>query len=477
MTTHTITGIQVTFAGTVATAITSSQLRLTASDNFSFRYALTAQAVTGFSPITITPTYGTSLHSVSVGGTRVVLNTAGRIAVYQWGNDKATLILMVDTGVANVKHFFVLDGDPLPTLANPTAYIAFIAGLTRVTSDVDYMDVAMQPGLRIVPNRLSSYLSGVENDTIVGGAGDNWSVRPMYTGVGDDLITSLTGNDKIDAGAGNDTVNALEGNDSVLGQDGQDVINAGAGNDTVNGGNGQDSILGGDGLDKLYGSYGNDTIQGNNDNDSLYGEFGDDVLNGSWGDDKLYGAYGHDSLVGGAGNDSLTGGEDNDTLVGDSGNDSLKGDRGVDSLSGGAGNDTLDGGYNNDIIFGGSDSDTVLGNIGNDLLSGDGGSDLLKGGDGVDTLIGGSGDDTLLGGSGNDVFQFHTGTGLDTITDFRDNQDVLMISTATGLDSVADVLAVSAQVGRNVVVSISATDTITITNMTLLKLENDIDFF
>ncbi|HRK42282.1 MAG TPA: calcium-binding protein [Gemmobacter sp.] len=476
MTTHTITGIQVTFSGSTATAVTSSQLRLTTTDSFSFRYALTAQAVSGFSPITITPTYGTALHAAHIGGTRVALNTAGRIAEYQWGTDKATLILMVETGVPNVRHYFVLDGDPLPSFANAAAYNSFIAGLTRLTSDVDFMEVALQPGLRMVPSTFSSYLTGVENDTVIGGAGDNWSVNTLYTGIGDDSITGLVGNDKIDSGAGNDTINSLEGADSVLGQAGNDVINTSTGNDTVYGGDGNDTISGGDGIDKLYGGNGNDTINGNNDNDSLYGDFGDDLLNGGSGDDKLYGGYANDSLQGSSGNDSIWGGYDNDTLHGESGNDVLRGERGSDSLTGGNGNDLLDGGYSDDTLSGGGDSDTLLGNIGNDLLNGDSGNDSIKGGDGIDTLIGGTGDDTLVGGSGADVFEFGLSSGHDRITDFRDNQDELSISVHTGLDSVADVMAVATQVGRNVVIALSPNDSITITNMTLLKLQNDIEF-
>lgn len=476
MTTHTITGIQVTFSGSTATAVTSSQLRLTTSDSFSFRYALTAQAESGFSPITITPTYGTSLHAAQVGGTRVALNTAGRIAEYQWGTNNATLILMVDTGVPNVKHFFVLDGDPLPAFASAAAYNSFIAGLTRTTSDVDFMEVALMPGLRMVPTTFSSYQSGTEHDTVVGGAGDDWSVKTLFTGIGDDSITGLAANDKIDAGAGNDTVNSLDGADSVLGQGGNDVINSSTGNDTVKGGDGNDTVVGGDGIDKIYGGAGDDSLSGNNDNDSIYGDFGNDLLFGGAGDDRLEGSYGNDSLGGSTGNDTVLGGHDNDTLLGDSGNDVLQGDRGHDSLNGGTGNDSLNGGYNNDTIFGGADADTLVGSIGNDVLNGDSGSDLLQGGDSNDILNGGTGDDMLQGGSGIDQFQFGVSSGTDRITDFLDNVDELVISAATGLDTVAEVLAASTQVGRNVVITVTPTDIITINNMTLAKLQDDISF-
>ncbi|TAL40257.1 MAG: VWA domain-containing protein [Alphaproteobacteria bacterium] len=55
---------------------------------------------------------------------------------------------------------------------------------------------------------------------------------------------------------------------------------------------------------------------------------------------------------------------------------------------------------------------------GNDVLDGGAGSDTIFGQEGNDTITGGAGDDKVSGGSGSDIFVFHTGDGVDHITDF-----------------------------------------------------------
>ncbi|MEZ0226489.1 MAG: Ig-like domain-containing protein [Alphaproteobacteria bacterium] len=64
----------------------------------------------------------------------------------------------------------------------------------------------------------------------------------------------------------------------------------------------------------------------------------------------------------------------------------------------------------------GSGGETRLG--GNDVLDGGAGSDTIFGQEGNDTITGGAGDDKVSGGSGADIFVFHTGDGVDHITDF-----------------------------------------------------------
>lgn len=105
------------------------------------------------------------------------------------------------------------------------------------------------------------------------------------------------------------------------------------------------------------------------------------------------------------------------TLFGFSGNDTLKGDLeepgGDDALFGGQGNDLLLGGNGNDSLFGGDDEDTLLGEGGNDFLRG------------------GAGNDTYIGGEGADIFVLASGEGVDVITDFDANND--LIGLADGL--------------------------------------------
>ncbi|NJL19564.1 MAG: hypothetical protein HC895_00090 [Leptolyngbyaceae cyanobacterium SM1_3_5] len=75
-----------------------------------------------------------------------------------------------------------------------------------------------------------------------------------------------------------------------------------------------------------------------------------------------------------------------------------------------------------DILTGTNRGDRLVGTRRDDRLEGLGGNDTLNGSAGNDVLIGGAGSDIMTGGSGRDVFGIQTGVGVDTITDFR-NQD------------------------------------------------------
>ena len=105
-------------------------------------------------------------------------------------------------------------------------------------------------------------------------------------------------------------------------------------------------------------------------------------------------------------------------------NQLLVGDNLDDQGSGFAGNDTL-------LGYGGNDN--LNGNVGNDLINGGKGNDILIGGKGDDTLIGGTGNDVLTGGSGKDVFVLASG-GNETITDFRQGEDVIGLSGGLTFD-------------------------------------------
>ncbi len=88
---------------------------------------------------------------------------------------------------------------------------------------------------------------------------------------------------------------------------------------------------------------------------------------------------------------------------------------------------------------------------------------------GNDRPIGGAGDDTLIGGAGNDTFVFNPGFGNDVITDFGDvanNDDILEFSTSVFADFAAVQLA-TAQVGADIVITVTASDLLTIKNKTI----------
>ena len=127
------------------------------------------------------------------------------------------------------------------------------------------------------------------------------------------------------------------------------------------------------------------------------------------------------------GNDTVNGSEANDDVNGNLGDDSIDGLGGDDTIRGGQGNDVVRGGGGNNEVNGNIGNDTVDGGDTNDIVRGGQGDDVLTGGDGVDTLFGDFGDDLLTGGSGADVFILQTGKGLDTIADFRPNEDSLGI--------------------------------------------------
>ncbi|MCC5667599.1 hypothetical protein LC653_27880 [Nostoc sp. CHAB 5784] len=81
-------------------------------------------------------------------------------------------------------------------------------------------------------------------------------------------------------------------------------------------------------------------------------------------------------------------------------------------------------------IQGTSGSNYLLGTPGSDQIYGYGGNDILKGGLGNDYLEGGSGNDNITGGSGRDTFVLdYSNGGIDTITDFSVNGDILKINT------------------------------------------------
>ena len=131
-------------------------------------------------------------------------------------------------------------------------------------------------------------------------------------------------------------------------------------------------------------------------------------------------------LNGAGGNDTIIGLAGNDTINGRGGDDQIIGSRGSDFLYGKDGDDTLEGRQDNDHLFGGN------------------GDDSLLGGQGRDRFNGGTGNDTLTGGASIDRFIFNTNqeftpedVGVDTITDFVPQQDIILLhkSTFTAINS------------------------------------------
>lgn len=110
-----------------------------------------------------------------------------------------------------------------------------------------------------------------------------------------------------------------------------------------------------------------------------------------------------------------------------SGHDVITTSAGDDIIYGGSGNDRISAGKGEDDVFGGSGNDTIFGGGHQDDIRGGSGVDTIDGGADRDMISGGRGDDILTGGSGSDIFVFHTGDGLDRITDFRQGQDLIAL--------------------------------------------------
>jgi Ca2+-binding RTX toxin-like protein len=235
-------------------------------------------------------------------------------------------------------------------------------------------------------------LSGGHKLTFDGSA-ENDGTFVVYTGSGDDTVSTGAGDDKMYFTTGTETAHGGGGNDLFYfltgGIDGADTLDGGAGNgDSLvlqNIGNttiifADTTIQNIENIVVLDGfSYSLATADGNIaagktltvDASQLTAPNALD-FDGSFELDGMF------VLKGGAGGDGMTGGDGADQIFGNDGNDELNGGAGDDTIDGGTGFNQIDGGDGNDII---------------DISQGTG--DMVSAGDGDDLIIAG---DTLKGG-------------------------------------------------------------------------------
>jgi Ca2+-binding RTX toxin-like protein len=192
-----------------------------------------------------------------------------------------------------------IDVDASPLLAGATLSLDGGGG-----SDLLNMDMRALGALSFVVN------AGGTVTTNIAATLSNFETYQLFSGSGDDNITT---------GSGNDIVHSYDGND---------VIDGGGGNDELDGGAGNDIVAGG---------LGNDTLSGSSGNDALDGGDGDDIIQVSNVGVSSY----TNALSGGAGDDQLTATNTNGSLAGGTGNDILRATSGTLSLDGGADNDQL----------------------------------------------------------------------------------------------------------------------------------------
>lgn len=282
------------------------------------------------------------------------------------------------------------------------------------------------------------------NNTVTGNSGTN-------------ILRADAGDDTLDGAAGADTMIGGLGNDTYVVDTTGDVVveNAGEGTDTV-----QSSIsyrLGAEVENLVLTGTANLVGLGNHLNNTITGNSGANILRGGLGDDNVSGKGGNDTLDGGGGLDTMAGGTGDDTYYVDHFHD-------VVIEAAGEGNDTVYAkwsfnlgsqavetliltGTHNSHGTGSGIANTIIGNAGNNVLNGMGG------------------DDTLTGGLGADTFLFKTGSGHDTIADFSaaQNDSINVHAYAHGHTHYLWI----AQNGGDVVITLDASDTITVTGATV----------
>lgn len=167
-------------------------------------------------------------------------------------------------------------------------------------------------------------------------------------------------------------------------------------------------------------------------------------------------------------------GEDVITLDVDWDDDLVSTGGGDDSVTGNARANRMDLGFGDDTASGAGGNDTILGGLGADSLMGAAGNDSLNGGFGRDILMGGDGDDILTGGARADRFVFAVNAGSDRITDFRNDVDILDLRAFNLTET--QLTPRLAQLGDNVVITLSDTQSITVEKITVSALMDDILF-
>jgi Ca2+-binding RTX toxin-like protein len=174
--------------------------------------------------------------------------------------------------------------------------------------------------------------------------------------------------------------------------------------------------------------------------------------------------------------ENLTGSNFDDTLEGNAGNNKLVGGLGVDTVSYAHAASGANGlGVTVSLAITKAQNTVTAGKdtlIGFENLTGSQFNDKLTGNTGNNVLTGLGGNDILTGGAGHDTFVFGPGFGKDVITDFSLENDVIEFDNSmfANFDSV---VSAASQAGSNIVITLDADNTLTLTNVMVSALHHD----
>lgn len=185
--------------------------------------------------------------------------------------------------------------------------------------------------------------------------------------------------------------------------------------------------------------YADQGVKGTTGSDVIFDTGGDDIFNTGKGDDLIVSFDGANAVAAGKGDDIVFLGAGDDVVKAGGGSDYIVTQGGADAIKAGGGADTVEGGA---------------------------GADLILGNGGADRLDGGADNDVLNGGNGRDTFVFAVGSGSDLIEDFQAGRDTLELSLGMGASGFGDIAGNSAQVGNDLVITLSG-DVITLQDITL----------
>ncbi|MFQ6552640.1 calcium-binding protein [Aestuariibius insulae] len=208
----------------------------------------------------------------------------------------------------------------------------------------------------------------------------------------------------------------------------------------------------------------------------------DDHMFGQGGDDLFRTGDGQDTVLAGEGDDTVYSGRGFDTVYTFGGNDKIYLGAGNDRAFGGMGDDEIRGDSGRDEIIAGQGNDYIHGGSGSDFVDGGSGNDRLIGGEGQDYLDGGQGNDRLTGGADSDVFRFDFNSGRDVITDFDENDVIILttsaISNQNGDNNSTDSLDLDSLIierNGNVIINLEGRNEVRINNSTKEDVLSQID--